>query len=95
MQYCPLFAEIISSWSVTVLSLFCSEYPEVRRLPRADPRPLHPQGVGADVARALSQVFRVRGSAHRQVFRQERHGLLQGGFFQVSLYVMCGMLLFS
>lgn len=64
------------------------------RLPRADPRPFYPQGLGEDVARALSQVFRVWGSAHRQVFCQKRHGLLQGGFFQVSLFVVCGTIFF-
>ena len=66
------------------LFLCCSEYPQVRRLPRAHPGPLHPEGVGSHVARQVPQMQRMQWAAQRQVFRPQRSSFLQGGLLQVS-----------
>lgn len=57
----------------------------MRRLPRADPGPVHPQSVRPHVARQVPPVQRMSRPAQREVLRPERSAVLQGRLLQVSI----------
>lgn len=57
---------------------------KMRLLSRTDPRSLHSQGAGADMACEMSAVQRMPCAAERQVFCAKRPTVLQRRLFQVS-----------
>ena len=57
----------------------------MHRMRSADPRPVHSQGGGEAVARRMSEVRHLRGSADWKLLRTKKLGLLQGRLPSVRL----------